>query len=63
MNQARLISLLSISLISIGFGTHLDRYPEFYRDEAFLNYPSIQYSRLGTYSYRHSGDTPYGDEV
>src|SRR5271165_5925741 len=63
MNQTRLISLLSVSLIAIGYGIHLDRYPEFYFDEAFLNYPSIQYSRLGFYSYRHSSDTPYGDEV
>jgi Dolichyl-phosphate-mannose-protein mannosyltransferase len=63
MDHARLTSLLSMSLIAMGFGIHLDRYPQFYVDEPFYNYPPIRYSHLGFYSYRHSVDTPHGDEI
>ena len=60
-DYVKLLSLFIMLFAFLGFGFCLDRYPPFYVDEPFFNYPSISYLGGNGFVYRHSPDTPHGD--
>ena len=57
------VSLCLFSISFLGYGISLDRYPLYYVDEPFFNYPAIHHLEGGGLTYRVSPLQPHGDTV
>jgi 4-amino-4-deoxy-L-arabinose transferase-like glycosyltransferase len=55
--------VLIVAIPFLAFGVSLDRYPQFYFDEPFLNYPAIRYLEGRGLTYQVSAFAPHGDTV
>ena len=66
VNQKKLAYLASLCVFFVtflGYGISLDRYPLYYVDEPFFNYPAIHHLEGGSLTYRVSPLQPHGDTV
>ena len=55
--------VLIVAIPFLAFGASLDRYPPFYVDEPFLNYPAIRYLEGRGLTYQVSSKAPHADTV
>ena len=60
---AYVASLCAFFISFLGYGISLDRYPLYYVDEPFFNYPAIHHLEGGRLTYRVSPLQPHGDTV
>jgi hypothetical protein len=61
--RARLIALAVLAAPFWGFAAYLDRYPSFYIDETFFNYPPVAKLKGGDFIYQLSLDAPHWESV
>ncbi|MGD0294089.1 MAG: hypothetical protein ABSB30_09560 [Terracidiphilus sp.] len=62
-NIANITSILLLLVFGITWGISIDRYPLFYVDDAFFNFPAIRAAHGEQFRYQVSRDAPYANEV
>jgi hypothetical protein len=62
-NIANITSILLLLVFGIASGVSIDRYPLFYVDDAFFNFPAIRAAHGEQFLYQVSQDAPYANEV
>ena len=62
-NLANITSILLLLVFGIAWGISIDRYPLFYVDDAFFNFPAIRAAHGEQFLYQASRDAPYANEV
>ena len=62
-NIANITSILLLLVFGIAWGVSIDRYPLFYADDAFFNFPAIRAAHGEQFLYQVSRDAPYANEV
>lgn len=62
-NIANITSIFLLLVFGIAWGISIDRYPLFYIDDSFFNFPAIRAAHGEQLLYQVSRDTPYANEV